>query len=63
MRQTFIVAATIAVVTAIVAIWGATVIIAHSPKQTNAGPVSKSIDVMQIMKDAKNLPEERFDAN
>ena len=63
MRQTFIVAATIAVVTAIVAIWGATVIIEHSPKHTTAGPVSKSIDVMQIMKDAKNLPEERFDAN
>ena len=51
-----------AVVVAVVAIWGTKVIIAR-PSQTQSLLTSKSIDVMRIMKDAKNLPEERFDAH
>jgi len=61
MRRTIIVAST-ALVTAIAAGWGAT-IVAHSPKNPPSVAASSSIDVMKMMKDAKNLPEERFDAN
>jgi hypothetical protein len=53
----------LALVTAIVAIWGATVIFAHTAKNPNAALASSSIDVMQMMKDAKNLPEEKFDTH
>ena len=53
----------LAVVTAIVAIWGATVIFAHTPNNPNAAMASSSINVMQMMKDAKNLPEEQFEAH
>jgi hypothetical protein len=53
----------LALVTAIVAIWGATVIFAHTPKNPNAAMASGSINVMQMMKDAKNLPEENFDTH
>lgn len=60
MRQ--IVIAT-ALVVAIVAIWGASVITAHSPKTATATPASTLIDVMRMMKDAKNLPDESFDAH
>jgi hypothetical protein len=47
----------------IVAIWGASVITAHSPKTATATPASTLIDVMRMMKDAKNLPDESFDAH
>jgi hypothetical protein len=65
MRQTIVVVTTTALVTAIVASWGTATIIAHSPKNPGAATAatSKSIDVMQLMKDAKNLPEERYDAH
>ena len=59
MRQTVIATA---LVIAIVAIWGATVITANSPRTTTV-PASTSVDVMQMMKDAKNLPAQRFDAH
>jgi hypothetical protein len=62
MRQTVIVAAT-ALVTAIVAIWGTTIITAHSTKHADVAPASTPIGVMQMMKDAKKLPEEKFDAH
>lgn len=62
MRQTVIVVTT-ALVIAIAAIWGTTVITASSPRTTNAAPASASIDVMQMMKDAKNLPHQQFDAH
>lgn len=48
---------------ATVAILGATVINANSPRLATATPASTSIDVMQMMKNAKNLPEERYDAH
>ena len=50
--------ASIALVAAIVAIWGTTGIVATSPNTAAA----TSIDVMQMMRDAKNLPEQPFDA-
>jgi hypothetical protein len=48
--------------TAIVAICGATAIFAHTPKNPNAATASSSINVMQMMVEAKNLPVEDFDA-
>ena len=62
MRQTVITAATTALVTAMVAIWGTTVIIAHSQKGPATAATADSIDVMEMMKKAKNLPEEKYDA-
>ena len=50
--------ASVAFVAAIV--WGATVIVANSPKE--AGVHTAAIDVMQMMRDARNLPVQQFDA-
>ena len=47
---------------AIVAIAGATVINANSPQSAIATTSSISIDVRQMMENAKDLPEERYDA-
>jgi hypothetical protein len=49
-------------VTAISAIWGATVIFAHNPRNPNVAMAPSSINVMRMMKDAKNLSEKNFDA-
>jgi hypothetical protein len=62
MRHTPILTAA-AVITAIAAILGVTVINAKSAKQATIAPATSSIDVMQMMKDAKNLPQEQFDAH
>jgi hypothetical protein len=59
MRRTLTLAS-IALVSAILAIWGTTGIVATSPTKVSA---ASSIDVMQMMRDAKNLPEQQFDAN
>jgi hypothetical protein len=48
--------------TAIVAICGATAIFAYAPKDSSAATASSSINVMQMMVEAKNLPVEEFDA-
>jgi hypothetical protein len=61
MRQTIVVAAITAVVTAIVSVWGTTAIIASS-KSKAAVAASGSVEVMRMMREAKVLPEERFDA-
>jgi hypothetical protein len=58
MRQTVIATA---LVVAIVAILGATV--ANSPRKATVAGAGTSIDVMQMMKDAKNLPDQAFDAH
>ena len=50
--------ASVAFVAAIV--WGATVIVANSPREASIR--SASIDVMQMMRDARNLPVQQFDA-
>jgi len=63
MRLTLVVTLS-TVVLAAVAIWGlTTIIIAPNLKDANAAPVSASIDPAQIMKDARILPVERFDAH
>lgn len=48
---------------AVVAIAGATVMDANSLRPATTTQVSVSIDVMQMMKNAKNLPEEQYDAH
>jgi len=58
MRRILIIAAA-AIITAIVAS-GATVIVAQSAKDSTA-TVSNAVDMMQLMKDAKNLADERAD--
>ena len=63
MRQTIIVAATTALVTAIVANWGTTIIIAYTDKHPEAATASAFIEAMKMMRDAKGLPEEKFDAH
>jgi hypothetical protein len=62
MRQNHIAIAT-ALITIIVAILGVTVINATSLRHATVAPASSSIDVMQMMRKAKNLPEERYDAH
>jgi hypothetical protein len=47
-----------ALVVAIVAVWGA-----NSPRKATVAPASTSVDVMQMMKNAKNLPDQSFDAH
>jgi hypothetical protein len=62
MRQTQIITAA-ALIAAVVAILGVTVINAKSSKHTTVVPASSSINVMQMMKDAKDLPTQQFDAH
>ena len=65
MRLTFILTIS-TVIMAAVAIWGLTttiMIIAPQPKEANAAPTSTLIDTTQMMKDARNLPVERFEAH
>jgi hypothetical protein len=59
MRWTMIIFAT---VLTIAAIWGTTVNGGRSPHKAD-GLASPALDVMGMMKKAKNLPEERFDAH
>ena len=55
-----VIIATSAVVVGIAAIWGLTTVIARQSKDASVNPAS--IDAMQIMRKAKNLPVERYDA-
>jgi hypothetical protein len=57
-----IIVSALALITAIVAIWDATAISAHTPNNPDAATASLSINVMQMTIEAKNLPEEKFDA-
>jgi hypothetical protein len=59
MRQIVIIAAT-AMITAIAASW-ATVIIAQARKSPDAAVVSSAVDMIQLMKGAKNLADEKAD--
>jgi hypothetical protein len=61
MRQIFIVT-TAVWVAVIVALFGATAMIAKVPQRAEAAAPS-SIDIMQMTRDAKALPIEQFDAN
>ena len=62
MRPIFFVAAS-AVVLAAVAIWHLTVLFASHPDDANTARAPSSIDTTQMMKDAKSLPVQRFDAH
>jgi succinate dehydrogenase hydrophobic anchor subunit len=62
MRPILFVAAT-AVVWAVVAIWHLTAIFASHPKDANAARMRSSIDTMQMMKDARRLPVQQFEAH
>ena len=62
MRTTAIVVTT-ALVSAIVASWGTAAIVGTSHQSPPAMTASVSIDVMQMMRDARNLPVEQFDAH
>jgi len=62
MRQTVIVSSITAVVVAIVSVWGTTAIMARSPTSKATTVASTPVEVMRMMKEAKALPEERFDA-
>ena len=45
------------------AIWGVSTIFADNTKNPNAVTAQSSVDVMQITREAKNLPAEQFDAH
>jgi hypothetical protein len=62
MRQNHIIIST-SLLAIIVAVLGVTVINATSLKHTAVAPASSSIDVIRMMKNAKDLPEERYDAH
>jgi hypothetical protein len=59
MRQIFIVTAAAVV---IIALFGATTMIAKVPHGTETASASSSIDTLQLTKDAKPLRAEQFDA-
>ena len=61
MRQAIIMASIGAVVTALAAIAGST-IVANAPKNQQAVSAASWVGVMDLMKGQKNLPEEAFDA-
>lgn len=55
----------LALVTAIVAVWAATVLFADVPANPSAAMEtgSSSINVMQMMMEAKSLPAQEFDTH
>ena len=59
-RRANIIIGTIALMTALVAIWNTSGIIANPRKADFVA--SPSVDVMQMMKDMKGLPEQQYDA-
>jgi hypothetical protein len=62
MRHTIIVAATTALVTAIIAIWGTTVIIAHTQNGPDAALASSDqMQLMQAIRDANGRADEKAD--
>jgi hypothetical protein len=54
--------AAITVVSIIVTIAGAIIVDPNAMRSATAIEASAAIDVMQMMRDAKNLPEEQYDA-
>jgi hypothetical protein len=60
MRQIIILAALAAV---IISLWSASTIVANSQKAANIEPATASMGVMQMMKAARDLPEQQFDAH
>ena len=60
MRQAIIISTT-ALLSALVALWVPTAIIANPQKPTVASAAGL-VGVMQMMKDARDLPDQRYDA-
>ena len=54
MRQTVIVTAATALITAVISIWATTVIIAYAQKHPDAAVAARSVDMMQKIGDALN---------
>jgi hypothetical protein len=48
---------------AVAAIWGGTVIGGNNATVSSAAPAASPVSVMQMMKDARDLPEQQFDAH
>ena len=61
MRQTVIVVAATALITAIISIWATTVIIAHTQIRPDAALASSSVDLTQMISDANKLADEKTD--
>jgi hypothetical protein len=61
MRQAIIAASIVAVVVALAAIGGSTVVV-NAPKDQVAASAGSWVSVMDLMKGQKDLPEEAFDA-
>ena len=61
MRQAIIVASIVAMVAAFAGIRG-NAIVGNAPKNQEAASAAGWVDVMDLMKGRKNLPEEAFDA-
>jgi hypothetical protein len=59
-QSPFVISTALAAV--IVAILGVTVINATSSRHATVAPASSSLDVLQMMRNVKDLPEERYDA-
>lgn len=51
------------VLAAVAAIWGGTVIGANSARVASATSSASPVAVMQMMRDAKDLPEQQFDTH
>ncbi len=62
MTRTAAIAVTV-LMTALVAVFGVTVIDAKSSRQPTGATTSGLIDVMQMMRNAKDLPAESYDAH
>jgi len=60
MRETVIVAAMTAVITAIISIWATSVIIAHS-KAPDAALASTAVDLIQLINDARSVADDEAD--
>jgi hypothetical protein len=61
MRQTVIVVAATALLTAITSIWATTVIIAHTQTRPDTALASSSVDLSQMISDANKHADEKAD--
>jgi hypothetical protein len=58
MRQTAIVIATTAVITAIISIWTTSLIVTHIGARSDAALAASAVDLTQMIEDAKRLADE-----
>ncbi len=62
MRKIIVIGIAVALA-AVAAIWGGTVIGANTSRVASATASASPVAVMQMMRDAKDLPEQQFDAH